>query len=141
MDKPRVERTVPYVGASYFAGEHLVDRDDVQRRAQDWCANKAAMRIHGTTQCRPAELFALEEAHRLLPAPTTRYDVPIYANPKVHRDHHLLTELRARRRRAQGVPVSQPSAWEMTSTERASSSATKARSRRVLSNQARYCSA
>ena len=47
------------------------------------------MRIHGTTQCRPAELFALEEAARLLPAPTTRYDVPLYASPKVHRDHHI----------------------------------------------------
>lgn len=37
----------------------------------------------------PAELFALEEAHRLLPAPTTRYDVPLYASPKVHRDDHI----------------------------------------------------
>ena len=89
QDKPRVERTVPYVRASFFAGEHFVDRDDAQRRAQEWCANKAGMRIHGTTQCRPAELFALEEAHRLLPAPTTRYDVPLYATPKVHRDHHI----------------------------------------------------
>ena len=26
-DKPRVERTVPYVRASFFAGEHFVDRD------------------------------------------------------------------------------------------------------------------
>jgi transposase len=89
QDKPRVERVVPYVRASLFAGEHFVDRVDAQRRAEQWCATKAGMRIHGTTQCRPAELFALEEAARLLPAPTTRYDVPLYASPKVHRDHHI----------------------------------------------------
>ena len=52
-------------------------------------ATKAGRRIHGTTQCRPLELFALEEAARLPPAPTTRYDVPLYASPKVHRDHHI----------------------------------------------------
>ncbi len=51
--------------------------------------NKAGMRIHGTTQCRPAELFALEEQPRLSAAPTSPYDLPIYAKPKVHRDHHI----------------------------------------------------
>ena len=100
QDKPRVERVVPYVRASFFAGEHFVDRDDAQRRVQDWCANKAGMRIHGTTQCRPADLFALEEAHRLLPAPTTRYDVPLYATPKVHRDHHIRSPRRSTPSRA-----------------------------------------
>jgi transposase len=89
QDKPRVERVVPYVRSSFFAGERFVDRDDAQRRAELWCRDKAGLRIHGTTQCRPAELFALEEAARLLPAPTTRYDVPLYATPKVHRDHHI----------------------------------------------------
>ncbi len=89
QDKPRVERVVPYVRSSFFAGERFVDRDDAQRRAEEWCRAKAGMRIHGTTQCRPAELFAPEEAARLLPAPTARYDVPLYAAPKVHRDHHI----------------------------------------------------
>jgi hypothetical protein len=72
-----------------FAGEHFVDHDDAQRRAEEWCRTKAGMRIHGTTQCRPAELFATEEAPHLLPAPTAPYDVPLYAKPKVHRDHHI----------------------------------------------------
>jgi hypothetical protein len=47
------------------------------------------MRVHGTHAARPAELFKLEEAARLLPAPTGRYDLPIYATAKVHRDHHI----------------------------------------------------
>jgi len=88
-DKPRVERTVPFVRQSFFAGEDFVDLADAQRRAETWCRERAGGRIHGTTQCRPAELFALEEAPRLAPAPTSAYDLPIYARPKVHRDHHI----------------------------------------------------
>lgn len=47
------------------------------------------MRVHGTIQARPAEVFGLEEAPRLAPAPTGRYDLPVYATAKVHRDHHI----------------------------------------------------
>jgi Integrase core domain len=88
-DKPRVERVVPFVRNSMFAGESFVDLDDAQRHAVQWCRTRAGLRIHGTTQCRPAELFAVEEAPRLLPAPTSPYEVPVYAQPKVHRDHHI----------------------------------------------------
>ena len=88
-DKPRVERTVPFVRESFFAGEAFVDLVDAQRRAEQWCRVRAGMRIHGTTACRPAELFVLEEAPCLLAAPTGRYDLPVYASAKVHRDHHI----------------------------------------------------
>jgi hypothetical protein len=89
QDKPRVERTVQFVRNSMWAGEHFVDLADAQRRAEQWCAERAGQRIHGTTQCRPVELFTLEELPRLLPAPGGRYDVPLYATAKVHRDHHI----------------------------------------------------
>lgn len=89
QDKPRVERVVPFVRGSFFAGEEFVDLADAQRRAQEWCSVRAGLRIHGTTACRPAESFAVEEAPRLAPAPTSRYDLPIYARAKVHRDHHI----------------------------------------------------
>jgi len=89
QDKPRVERTVPFVRGSFFAGESFLDLADAQRRAEIWCLGRAGMRIHGTTQCRPAELFELEEAARLLPAPTEAYDLPTYATAQVHRDHHI----------------------------------------------------
>jgi hypothetical protein len=88
-DKPRVERVVPFVRGSMFAGETFVDIDHAQRHAEQWCAERAGMRIHGTTQCRPAELFVLEEQPRLLGAPTSSYDLPVYACAKVHRDHHI----------------------------------------------------
>ena len=89
QDKPRVERTVPFVRNSFFAGETFIDLADAQRRAEAWCRERAGLRVHGTTQCRPTEVFTVEEQPRLLPAPTQRYDVPVYATAKVHRDHHI----------------------------------------------------
>jgi transposase len=89
QDKPRVERSVPFVRRSFFAGETFVDLADAQRRVEVWCRERAGMRIHGTTQARPVEVFAVEEQPCLLPAPTQRYDLPIYVTAKVHRDHHI----------------------------------------------------
>jgi hypothetical protein len=47
------------------------------------------MRMHGTIQARPLEVFAAMEAPALGPAPVDVYDLPIYAAAKVHRDHHI----------------------------------------------------
>jgi hypothetical protein len=88
--KPRVERAVQYVRGSFFAGESFPGGlPAAQRAAEEWCTGRAGRRIHRTTRCRPAELFAAEEAPRLLPAPVFGYDLPVYARPKVHRDHHI----------------------------------------------------
>ena len=89
QDKPRVERQVQFVRGSFFAGETFIDLADAQRRAETWCRERAGMRVHGTTQQRPAEVFATDEQAHLLSAPTTVYDVPIYTTAKVHRDHHI----------------------------------------------------
>ena len=89
QDKPRVERQVQFVRGSFFAGETFIDLADAQRRAEEWCAHRAGLRVHGTTQQRPSEVFAIEERPVLLPAPSGVYDVPIYTTAKVHRDHHI----------------------------------------------------
>jgi transposase len=88
-DKPRVERNVGYVRGSFFAGEDFTGLPDAHRRAETWCRTTAGLRVHGTTCQRPAEVFATEEASRLLPAPAMPYDLPVYAQPKVARDHHV----------------------------------------------------
>jgi hypothetical protein len=88
-DKPRVERAVQFVRGSFFAGETFIDLADAQRRAETWCRERAGMRVHGTTQARPIEVFEADEQPRLRPAPNGAYDVPIYATAKVHRDHHI----------------------------------------------------
>jgi transposase len=89
QDKPRVERNVAYLRSSFFKGEHFIDLADAQRRVEVWCATTAGLRVHGTTGLRPAEHFAVLEAPRLLPSPGQPYDLPIYATPKVARDHHI----------------------------------------------------
>ncbi len=89
-DKPRVERMVQFVRGSFFAGESFTGGlPAAQRAAQAWCTGRAGQRIHRTTRCRPAELFAAEEAPQLAPGPVFGYDLPVYASPKVHRDHHI----------------------------------------------------
>lgn len=89
QDKPRVERIVQYVRGNCFAGEEFVDLADAQARTETWCAQTAGLRIHGTIQARPAEVFAEHEVGVLLPAPEVAYEVPIYATVKVHRDYHV----------------------------------------------------
>lgn len=88
-DKPRVERVVPYARRNFFAGEDFADLADVRARAEAWCTETAGMRIHGTTCCRPLEVFRTEEASLLLPLPATAFDVPRWSEPKVHRDFHV----------------------------------------------------
>lgn len=88
QDKPRVERVVQYVRGNFWAGETFVDLPDAQARVEAWCRGRAGMRIHGTTQQRPAEMFAEVEAGCLLPVPAA-YDQPIFTRVKVHRDFHV----------------------------------------------------
>ncbi|HEX5882494.1 MAG TPA: IS21 family transposase [Actinomycetota bacterium] len=87
-DKPRVERAVQFVRNSFWAGESFADLADAQRRAEAWCVGRAGMRIHGSLQARPLEVFRDREAGVLLPVPAP-YDMPIFARVKVHRDFHV----------------------------------------------------
>jgi len=88
QDKPRVERAVQYVRGNFWAGETFTDLADAQAHAEVWCRQRAGMRLHGTIQARPLEVFTEEEAGALLPVPAG-YDVPLFATVKVHRDFHL----------------------------------------------------
>jgi hypothetical protein len=76
------------VRGNFWAGESFVDLADAQARVQVWCAQRAGMRIHGTTAARPAEMFTELEASCLLPVPEA-YDVPVFTRVKVHRDYHV----------------------------------------------------
>jgi len=87
-DKPKVERAVQYVRGNFFAGENFASLAEAQEAAAAWCAVTAGMRVHGTIQARPAEVFAEDEAAALLPVPPA-YDVPVFKTVKVHRDFHI----------------------------------------------------
>jgi transposase len=88
-DKPRVERCVPYARSSFFAGEQFRDLDDCRARAERWCLEIAGMRVHGTTQLRPAEVFTADEHPQLTPPPDEPFDIPTWAHPKVAPDRHV----------------------------------------------------
>ncbi|MGH3123458.1 MAG: IS21 family transposase [Streptosporangiaceae bacterium] len=89
QDKGRVEAGVKFTQRSFFAGEQFAGIDDAQYRVEDWCRNRAGMRVHGTTRQRPAEVFAQLEAPALLPAPGEPYRVPAWSEAKVQRDFHV----------------------------------------------------
>jgi len=87
--KPTVERSVPYVRDSFFAGEPWRDRDHVQREAIRWCLEAAGTRRHGTTGKRPLAVFEAVEKPVLKPLVGGRFDTPAWAECKVHPDHHI----------------------------------------------------
>ncbi|MHC4410107.1 MAG: Mu transposase domain-containing protein, partial [Planctomycetota bacterium] len=87
-DKGRVERAVPHVRDDCFAGEQLIDLDHARGHGRRWCLEDYGLRRHTTTQRLPLEVFEAEEKPVLLPAPIEVYDVPLWASPKVARDHY-----------------------------------------------------
>jgi transposase len=87
-DKPRVERAVQYIQGNFWAGESFIDLTDAQSHAVAWCASTAGLRMHGTIQARPAEVFAEKEQPLLLAVPAP-YDPPVFRTCKVHRDYHI----------------------------------------------------
>jgi transposase len=86
-DKARVERAVKDVRDDCYGGERVLGIDDAHRRALHWCREEYGMRRHSTTQRLPREHFDAVEKAALLPAPTEPYDIPIWGDPKVGRDH------------------------------------------------------
>lgn len=87
-DKARTERTVRDVRDDCFAGERLLGLDDARRRARTWCADEYGKRRHSTTLRQPCEHFDTDERARLLPAPTSAYDVAVWSEPRVGADQH-----------------------------------------------------
>jgi transposase len=87
-DKPRVEAGVHYVQGNFFAGESFLDLANARSKMTGWLVT-ANMRVHGTTRQVPAPVFAALEAPALLPAPAERYQVPYWAQVKVHVDYHI----------------------------------------------------
>jgi transposase len=87
--KPVVERAVRYVRESLFRGETWRDREHVQLEVLRWCLETAGTRIHGTTCKRPLAVFENVERPALSPLQNGRFDPPVWAQCKVHRDHHV----------------------------------------------------
>lgn len=88
-DKPRVERAVPYVRDSFFAGEDFSSLSEAQSTAEHWCLHEAGKRIHGTTCRRPLDAFSEHERGLLLALAEDTYDQPDWSEATVQRDRHV----------------------------------------------------
>lgn len=86
-DKGRVEKSVRDVRDDCFAGEVLRDVEQARAHGRRWCAEEYGLRQHSTTLRMPKEHFETIELPALLTPPAARYDTPIWAEPKVARDH------------------------------------------------------
>src|SRR3974390_2043513 len=84
-DKPRVEAGVKFVQGNFFAGETFLDLADARSKMAAG-VGVAMARVHGTPRQVAAAVFAAEEARCLLAAPAERYQVPDWAQVKVHVD-------------------------------------------------------
>jgi len=89
QDKALVERMVRHAREDCFAGERLHDLDEARRRGAHWCRHEYGMRPHSRTRRRPLELFEHDEQPALAPPPSSPYDRPVWAEPKVARDQHV----------------------------------------------------
>ncbi len=87
-DKPRVERAVQTVRDDCFGGESIQTLEQGRERAARWCRHEYGGARHTRTGRMPLEHFEAEERPALGPAPTEPYDVPLWCEPLVARDHY-----------------------------------------------------
>jgi transposase len=85
-DKPRVERMMPYVRGSFWAGRRFGCLDEINQEALKWCLTVAGMRVHGTTRQRPLEVFQGLEREALRPLPSEPFELVTWVEAKLGRD-------------------------------------------------------
>ena len=92
-DKPRVERPIPYVRDSFFAGRDFASLAAMQDAAARWSpqvAGRRACRPLGGAQ--PVSVFEASERHALLPLPAEPYELATWSTPKVAADLHIAVD-------------------------------------------------
>jgi len=87
-DKPRVERPIPYVRDSFYAGRNFGSLSEINEAAPKWCLSVAGERMHGTTRQRPLDLFQRVEAPALRPLPPQPFEPVTWTQAKIAPDCH-----------------------------------------------------
>ncbi len=91
-DKPRVERPVPYVRDSFYAGRanEFSSETHMQTDALRWCRDVANIRRHrGLDGLPPIELFEAEERVALMALPRAPFELCRWVSRKVPPDIHI----------------------------------------------------
>ncbi len=92
-DNPKVERNVQYARERFFKGAEFRDLAHLRSKAGRWYRDVAGMRIHGTTQRQPKQVFPDEKRDAFLPWDGSPYEVAHWRTLKVHPDHHIQCQL------------------------------------------------
>jgi hypothetical protein len=88
-----VERPIPYVRDSFFAGREFASLHAMQDAAVTW-----SLQIAGRRSCRPLggaqplAVFQATERPALLALPRQPYELAVWSHPKVHPDIHITVE-------------------------------------------------
>jgi transposase len=82
-DKPRVERMIPYIRESFWAGRTFSSLEEINRELLQWCLKVAGQRIHGTTRQRPLEVYEAVERAALRPLPLEPFEIATWTKAKV----------------------------------------------------------
>lgn len=96
-DKGKVERTVPLVREMFRKALALESGLDIARAntiARSWCLDANGRREHGTTHLKPYDAFQNLEREKLLPLPTSHFEVATWKQAKVHPDQFIQFEKR-----------------------------------------------
>jgi hypothetical protein len=65
--KGKVESGVKYVKNNFFYGEEFASFDELKKRLLNWITEIANLRIHGTTQQKPSEVYETRERQVMKP--------------------------------------------------------------------------
>ena len=78
-DKPRIERPMPYIRDSFFAGRHFDSLPQMQGEALRWATEVYGRHKHrGLDGQTPASVFAAVERDALMPLPPRPFESVIY---------------------------------------------------------------
>ena len=89
-DKPRVERPMPYIRDSFFAGREFSSLAQMQGEALRWATDVYGVHKHrGLDGQTPASVFTAVEADALIPLPPRPFESVVYTLGRVAPDCHV----------------------------------------------------
>jgi len=88
--KGKVERQVRVVRQQVLAGRQFEDVHEANQKALIWCRQEIGMRVNGTTQRKPFEVFEEVEKAALKPLPSAPFECPLWKECTVHPDQYIV---------------------------------------------------
>jgi hypothetical protein len=89
-NKPRIERPMPYIRDSFFAGRDFASLIQMQAEALRWATEVYGVHKHrGLEGQTPASVFTAVEADALIPLPPRPFESVVYSVGRVAPDCHV----------------------------------------------------